>query len=56
VIGFDSLAFPELLNTSLNVTEYPLVSRALLMNGGAADVKLADVNDDGLADLVAALY
>ncbi len=56
VIGFESLAFPQPLNTSVNVTEYPLVSRALMLNGGAADVKLADLNDDGLDDLVAALY
>ena len=49
------LAFPSQLNTSLNVTEYPLVSRALMLSGGATDATLADLDGDGRTDLLVAV-
>lgn len=49
------IAFPSQLNTSLNVTEYPLVSRALMLSGGATDATLADLNGDGGTDLLVAV-
>jgi hypothetical protein len=49
------IAFPSQLNTSLNVTEYPIVSRALMLSGGATDATLADLNGDGGTDLLVAV-
>ncbi len=46
------IAFPTPLNTSLNVTEYPLVSRALMLSGGSTDASLADLDYDGRTDLL----
>jgi hypothetical protein len=49
------IAFPSQLNTSMNVTEYPLVSRALMLSGGATDATLADLNGDNRTDLLVAV-
>lgn len=49
------IAFPSQLNTSLNVTEYPLISRALMLSGGATDATLADLDGDGRTDLLVAV-
>jgi hypothetical protein len=46
------IAFPSQLNTSLNVTEYPLVSRALMLSGGSTDASLADLDYDNQTDLL----
>ncbi len=46
-----AIVFPS-LNTSLNVTEYPLVSRALMVSGGSTDAALADLDYDGQTDLL----
>ena len=50
-----AITFPTPLNTSVNVTEYPLVSRALMLPGGSTDAVLADLNADNLTDLVVAV-
>jgi len=55
VTPIESIAFPSPLNTSLNVTEYPLVSRALMLSGGSTDATLADLDGDGQLDLLAAV-
>jgi hypothetical protein len=47
-----SVAFPGAHDTSLNVTEYPLLSRALMLPGGSTDAVIADLNKDSLDDLV----
>jgi hypothetical protein len=39
----------------MNVTEYPLVSRALMLSGGATDATLADLDGDGRTDLLVAV-
>jgi PKD repeat protein len=46
------IAFPSQLNTSLNISEYPLVSRALMLSGGSTDASLADLDYDGQTDLL----
>ncbi len=46
------IAFPSQLNTSVNVSEYPLVSRALMLSGGSTDASLADLDLDGQTDLL----
>lgn len=52
----DSLDFPDPVDTSGPVPEYTMVSRALMLSGGSTDVVLDDLNNDGLADLVVAVY
>ncbi len=48
----EAVAFPDPFDTSVNVTEYPLISRALMLPGGSTDAILADINRDGIDDLV----
>jgi len=52
----NALVFPGGLNTSSTVSEYPLVSRGLMLPGGSTDAVLADINGDGLTDLIVAVY
>ena len=52
----NALVFPGGLNTSSTVSEYPLVSRGLMLPGGSASATLADINGDGLTDLTVAVY
>jgi len=56
VAGALSLTFPQVLNTSQNVSEYPLGSRALILPDGVSDMFLWDMNGDTLDDLVASVY
>jgi len=48
----EAVAFPDPFDTSVNVTEYPLISRAMMLPGGSTDAIMADINKDGLADLI----
>jgi len=50
------LTFEDPLDTSWTTPEYPLVSRALLLQGGSSDVVLDDMNGDGLTDLIVSVY
>jgi len=46
------LAFPQSVDTLANISEYPLVSRALMLSGGSTDAVLADLNGDLRDDLI----
>ncbi|MBN1677671.1 MAG: VCBS repeat-containing protein [Candidatus Thermoplasmatota archaeon] len=52
----EELVFPEPIDTSNPVPEYTLVSRALMLPGGASDVVVDDLNDDGRTDLIVSVY
>lgn len=52
----ESVLFSGGLDTSQNVTEYPLVARALFAGGGASDVDVCDLDGDDIPDLMVALY
>ncbi len=52
----DAILFPDPMDTSVNVTEYPLVSRALMVGGGSSDVEISDLNGDGQSDLMVSSY
>lgn len=56
VPALKELVFPEPLDSSVSVPEYPVVSRALMLSGGSSDVVLKDLNGDGLSDLVVSVY
>jgi len=48
----EAVSFPDPFDTSANVTEYPLISRAMMLPGGSTDAIMADINRDGIDDLV----
>ena len=50
-----SVGFSPVMDTSSSVPEYPLVSRALLLEGGSTDAVLEDFDGDGLDDLAVAV-
>ncbi|MGQ9587417.1 MAG: FG-GAP-like repeat-containing protein [Thermoplasmata archaeon] len=50
-----ALTFPQPVDTLANVSEYPLVSRALMLPGGSTDATLADLNGDLREDLIVAV-
>lgn len=52
----ESAVYETGLNTSLGVPEYPIISRALMLPSGSTDAKLADVDGDGLTDLIVCVY
>ena len=51
----ESVSFPDPIDTTLTVPEYPLVSRALMLDGGSTDAIMEDFNGDGASDLVVAV-
>ncbi|HIH01692.1 TPA: VCBS repeat-containing protein, partial [Thermoplasmata archaeon] len=48
----ESVQFLPSIDTSSTVPEYPMISRALMLDGGSTDVVLGDVTKDGFVDLV----
>ncbi|MCJ7488567.1 MAG: FG-GAP-like repeat-containing protein, partial [Thermoplasmata archaeon] len=48
----ESVQFTPPIDTSTTVPEYPMISRALMLQGGSTDIAIADVNSDGVDDLV----
>jgi PKD repeat protein len=48
----EAVQFSTPIDTSATITEYPMISRALMLDGGSTDVAVADVNSDGNEDLV----
>ena len=53
--SLSSISFPSPINTSQPLSEYPAVSRALMLSGGSTYSALADINGDGLTDLIVAV-
>lgn len=51
----DAVSFPDMLDTSSTVSEFPLVSRALMLGGGSVDAVLEDFDGDGASDLAVAV-
>ncbi len=51
----ESIPFSGPLDTSLSVPEYPLISRALMLDGGSTDAVLDDFDGDGIDDLAVAV-
>jgi hypothetical protein len=51
----EAVQFSPPIDTSTTVPEYPMISRALMLNGGSTDVVLGDVTKDGVDDLVVAV-
>ena len=50
-----SVPFPSPPDTSSTVPEFPLVSRALMLQGGSTDAVLEDFDGDGASDLAVAV-
>ncbi|MDQ1371240.1 MAG: hypothetical protein QG582_154, partial [Candidatus Thermoplasmatota archaeon] len=50
-----AVSFPDPIDTTLSVPEYPLVSRALMLDGGSTDAVLDDFDGDGVDDLAVAV-
>ena len=51
----EAVSFADPIDTTLTVPEYPLVSRALMLEGGSTDAIMEDFNGDGESDLVVAV-
>lgn len=55
-VPLTAVEFPDPIDTSAVVPEYTMVSRALMLPGGSSDLALEDLNDDGMIDMVVAVY
>lgn len=51
----EQLIFPEPVDTALNITEYSMIARPLLLPGGSTDSLICDINGDGRNDLFVAV-
>jgi len=49
--ALEAVSFTDPVDTTLTVPEYPLVSRALMLEGGSTDAIMDDFDGDGITDL-----